>query len=190
MVKEVWPRSDPQGFRETTSRPLRLPQEARRLRGSHHSGLRGRISVISTTKEDEERALADLQSSFSIKDLGDISYPFGCHVSRDRNVGTVTLDQRQYAKKLIERFEIVETSKIPVATGTSALSKAENSENKDKVNEMRKAVGALMWIAIMAWLHLSFAAHNVAKLSDNPGPAHWKALKRTTHYGIVYEGTS
>ncbi|CAM9281894.1 unnamed protein product, partial [Sphacelaria rigidula] len=54
-----------------------------------------------------------------------------------------------------------------------------------------------MWIATMAKPDPSFAAHNVAKFSDNPGPAHWKAvmevmkyLKRTTDYGIVYGGTS
>ncbi|CAM9326373.1 unnamed protein product [Sphacelaria rigidula] len=60
----------------------------------------------------------------------------------------------------------------------------------------REAVGALMCIATMARPDLSFAAHNVAKFSDNPGPAHWKAvilmqyLKRTTDCGIVYGGTS
>ncbi|CAM9846712.1 unnamed protein product [Sphacelaria rigidula] len=62
---------------------------------------------------------------------------------------------------------------------------------------MREAVGALMWIAATTRPDLSFAAHNVAKFSDNPGPAHRKAamkvmqyLKRTTDYGIVYGGTS
>ena len=53
-----------------------------------------------------------------------------------------------------------------------------------------------MWIATMTTPDLSFAAHNVAKFSDNPGPTYWKAvrkvmqyLKRTTNYGIVYGGT-
>ena len=52
------------------------------------------LLLISATKEDEERALADLQSSSPIKDMGEISYYLGCHVSRDRKVGTVTLHQR------------------------------------------------------------------------------------------------
>ena len=87
----------------------------------------------------------------------------------------MTLDQRRYAKKVIERYEIVKTSKIPVATETAALSKADGPGNKDEINEMRgihyrEAVGALMWIATMTMSDLSFAAHNVAKFSDNPGP--------------------
>ncbi|CAM9931102.1 unnamed protein product [Sphacelaria rigidula] len=110
--------------------------------------------------------------------------------------------QRQYAKKVIERSKVVKTSKIPVATGAAALSKTDGPGNKDEVNEMRgipyrEAVGALMWIATMTRPDLSFAAHNVAKFSHNPGPAPWKAgmkvmqhLKRTTHCGIVYGGTS
>ena len=159
------------------------------------------LLLISATKKDEERALADLQSSFPIKDLGEISYYLGCHVSRDRKIGTVTLDQHQYAKKVIKRFEIVKTSKIPVATGAAALSKADGPGNEDEVKEMRdipyrEAVGALMWIATMTRPDLSFAALNVAKFNDNPGQAHWKAvmkamqyLKRTIHCGIMYGGT-
>ena len=61
----------------------------------------------------------------------------------------MALDQRQYGQKVNERYEIVKTSKIPVATGTAALSKAEGAGSKDEVNEMRgipyrEAVGALM----------------------------------------------
>ena len=61
----------------------------------------------------------------------------------------MTLDQRQYTKKVIERFEIVKMRKIPVATGAAALSKPDGPGNKEEVNEMRgipyrEAVGALM----------------------------------------------
>ncbi|CAM9960942.1 unnamed protein product [Sphacelaria rigidula] len=77
----------------------------------------GYVAVIIVVYVDDLLlALADLLIDTSpIKDLGKISHYFGCHVSWDRKVGTVNLDQRQYAKKLIERFKIVKTSKIPVA---------------------------------------------------------------------------
>ncbi|CAM9329135.1 unnamed protein product, partial [Sphacelaria rigidula] len=160
------------------------------------------LLLVSATKEDEERALADLQLRFSIKDLRETSYYLGCHVSRDRKLRAVTLDQRQDAKKVIERFKIVKTYKIPVATGVAALSKTDGSENRDEVKEMRgipyrEAVGVLIWIAATTRPDLSFAAHNVAKFSENPGPAHWEAvmkvmqyLKNTKDCRIVYGETS
>ncbi|CAM9169235.1 unnamed protein product [Ascophyllum nodosum] len=59
----------------------------------------------------------------------------------------------------------------------------------------REAVGALMWVATMTRPDLSFAAHQLAKFIDNPGPTHWKAawktleyLWRTRNLGITYGG--
>ena len=42
------------------------------------------LLVLSVTKQNERQSLKDLRSSFSIKDLGEISYYLGCHITRDR----------------------------------------------------------------------------------------------------------
>ena len=53
------------------------------------------LLVARTTKRDEEQALKDLHSYFSIKDLGEASFYLECHISRDRDAGTLKLDQHQ-----------------------------------------------------------------------------------------------
>lgn len=73
-VEERQPRTALRGFEETVSRPLRPRQEGRRRRSSHHRRLRGHFHLVNATNEDEKRALANLQSSSSIKDLGGVSY--------------------------------------------------------------------------------------------------------------------
>ena len=156
------------------------------------------LLVLSETKQDEHQALEDLRSSFPIKDLGEVSYYLGCHITRDRKARTVRFDQQRYTQTVAERFEIWKTSVIPTSTGKAPLSKADGPQNDAEIAEMRgipyrEAVGALMWVANMTRPDLVFTAHTLAKFGDNPGPEHWKAvmkalqyLKRTASLGVTY----
>ncbi|CAN0470727.1 unnamed protein product, partial [Ascophyllum nodosum] len=51
------------------------------------------LLVLSETKQDEHQRLEDLRYSLPIKDLGEISYYLGCHITRDRKTRTVMFDQ-------------------------------------------------------------------------------------------------
>ena len=156
------------------------------------------LLVVSASKRDEEQALEDLHSCFPIKDLGEPSHYLGYSITRDRDAGTLKVDQRQYVQEIAERFGITKTSAIPTAAGRKALSKADGPQTDAEVDEMRQvpyreAVGALMWAATMTRPDISYAAHQLAKFNENPGPAHWKAVKKALQYlwrtkdmGITY----
>lgn len=103
------------------------------------------------TKHDEEQAQRGVYSSILIKNLG------GCHVTRDRKVGTLNCDQCQSVQAVAK---VEEMQQIPC----------------------RAAVGALVWAATMTQPDLSYAAHQIAKFSGNPGPAHWQAAKKVLQY--------
>ncbi|CAN0376298.1 unnamed protein product, partial [Ascophyllum nodosum] len=47
------------------------------------------LLVASETKRDEEQGINDLRSCFPIKDLGEAGYYLGCHITRDRDAGTL-----------------------------------------------------------------------------------------------------
>ena len=51
------------------------------------------LLVASKTKRDEEQAINDLRSWFSIKDLVEAGLYLGCHITRDRDAGTLKFDQ-------------------------------------------------------------------------------------------------
>ncbi|CAN0472465.1 unnamed protein product [Ascophyllum nodosum] len=145
------------------------------------------LLVLSETKQDEHQALEDLRSSFPIKDLGEVSYYLGYHITRDRKARTVRFDQQRYAQTVAERFEVWKTSVIPISTGKAPLSKADGPQNDAEIEEMRgipyrEAVGALMWVANMTRPDLIFTAHTLAKFGDNPGPEHWKAVMKALQY--------
>ena len=152
MVEEVWRRADSEGVREVPRRSLRVPAEASREGVVIIVVYVDDLLVLSETKQDKHQALEDLRSSFPIKDLGEISYYPGCHITRDRKARTVMFDQQRYAQTVAERFEIRKTSVIPVSTGNAPLSKADGPQNDAGTEEMRdipyrEAVVVLMWVA-------------------------------------------
>ena len=147
----------------------------------------GDLLVLSETKQDEHQALEVPRSSSPIKDLGEISYYLGCHITRDRKARTVMFDQQRYAQTVTERFEIRKTSVIPVSTGRPPLLKADRPQNDTEIAKMRgipyrEAVGALMWVANMTRPDLAYTAHTLAKFDNNPGPEHWKAVLKDLQY--------
>ena len=83
--------------------------------------------------------------------------------------------------------EATKTSSTPAATGIKPLSKKDGAKTPAEREEMenipyREAVGALMWAATMTRLDIASAVREVAKFSDNPGRAHWKAVRRILQY--------
>ena len=160
------------------------------------------ILLASKTKEDEGWTLSDLSSCFRIKDLGEAEFYLRCHITRNRGARRLTFDQHIYTETVAKRFNVTKTSMIPMATGVKPLSKEDGPKSPKVREEMRhvpyrEAVGALMWAATMTRPDLQFAAHNLAKGCDDPGPVHWKvAMKalgyfwRTKDLGITYGGVT
>ena len=150
--------------------------------------LRGKVVVIvvvyvddslvaSETKRDEEQTINDLRSCFSIKDLGEAGFYLGCHIARDREAGTLKFDQHHCVRTMASKFNFEKTSTTPAAAGARPLSKdhapqTEAETEETRVTPYREAVGALKWAATMTRPDVAYAAHQLGKFNDNPGPAH------------------
>ena len=160
------------------------------------------LLVASETKRDEEQAINDLRSCFPIKDLGAAGFYLGCHITRDREAGTLKLDQHNYVRTIDSKFNVKKISTMPAAAGAKPLSKDDAPENEAGMEAMcvtpyREAVGALMWAATMTRPDVAYAAHQLRKFNGSPGPVHWRAAKRTLlqylwrteDVGITYGGT-
>ena len=159
------------------------------------------LLVASGTKRDEEQAINDLRSCFPIKNLGEAGFYFGCHITRDRDARTLTFDQHHYRRTMASKFSVEKTSTTPAAAEAKPLSKDDAPQTEAETEEMhatpyREAVGALMWAATMTRSDVVYAAHQLGNFNDNPGPTHWRAVKRVLQYlwrtkdvGITYGGT-
>ena len=160
--------------------------------------LRGRVVIIivvyvddllvaSETKRDEEQAMKDLRSCFPIKDLGEAELYLGCHITRDRDAGTLKLDQ--HPLRADRGFEIQrrEDEHHTGSSGSKTLFKDDAPQTEAETEEMRvtsywEAVETLMWAATMTRPDVAYAAHQLGKINDSLEPVHWGASKRALQY--------
>ena len=87
--------------------------------------LRGKVVIIvvyiddlllaSETKSDEEQTLNGLRSCCSIKDFGEAGFYLGCHITRNRDAGTLKFDQHHYVRIMASKFDVERTSATSAA---------------------------------------------------------------------------
>ena len=159
------------------------------------------LLVASETKRNEEQALNDLRPCFPINDLREAGFYLGCHITRDRDAGTLKFAKHHYVRTMASKLSVEKASTTPAPAGGKPLSKDDAPQTETETEEMRatpyrEAVGTLMWTATMTRPDVAFAVYQLEKFNDNSGPAHWRAAKKTLQYlwrtkdvGITYDGT-
>ena len=126
--------------------------------------------ILAHTKDQAtmDRFAGELGQKFKLKDMGDAGYNMGCHITRNRKMRELKLDQHLYVESVVKRFDVKKATKIPAASGMPTLSKADEQRNPEEKEEMRKfpyreAVRALMWMATMTRTDIACAVRAVAR---------------------------
>jgi len=139
-----------------------------------------------------------LSSNFNMVDLGPAKYVLGIQVVRGSH-GEVKLTQEAYAKEVLKRFGMencksVSTPIVPSPPLSKEMSpQTEEEREQMKVHPYRRAVGSLMDLMTGTRPDLATAVSQVSRYSQDPGEAHWQAVKRILRYlqgtvslGLVY----
>jgi hypothetical protein len=148
-----------------------------------------------------EEVKRELRLKYGVKDGGPMNYILGIKVMRDRPRRLITLSQRAYVERILDRFKMsnCNTVKTPLPPGIK-LSKKDMLPNDAEREEMRdkpyaEALGAVMYLAWGTRPDLAYTVHILACVMSNPGMAHWNALrhilrytKGTLDYSISYDG--
>ena len=114
-------------------------------RGTRHKGVRAmsgrpmrvQASTAREKKRDEEQAKNDLRSCFPIKDLREAGFYLGCHITRNRDAGTLKFDQYHYIRTMASKFSVEKTITTPGAAGAKPLSKNDAPQTEAETEEMR-----------------------------------------------------
>jgi transposase InsO family protein len=138
---------------------------------------------------DELNALKQqLSQQFEMKDLGEAHFILGIQIERDRKAHTLSITQRNYIKKVVERFDMAESKPVATPLDSSVkLTKADCPSTVAQAKEMEKipyqsAVGAIMYAMLGTRPDIAFALTSLSQYSSNPGHPHWVALKRVLRY--------
>ena len=143
----------------------------------------------------------DLSSEFEMKDLGEAKKVLGMKITRDRRSGKVSLTQKEYLKKVLQRFNIGEDAKS-VSTLLAPHFKLSVTMSPKTVEEHEymthvpysSVVGSLMYAMVCTRSDLSQAVSMVSRYMHDPRQGHWEAvkwilwyIKGTIDVGLVFE---
>jgi len=124
---------------------------------------------------------AKLSSEFEMKDLGEARRILGMEIERDRVKGRVSLNQKGYLQKFLQKFNIGDDAKtvsVPLAPHfkLSAKMSPKTVEDQEYMKNVpyANAVGSLMYVMVCTRPDLSQAVNMVSRYIHDPGKGHWQ----------------
>lgn len=148
--------------------------------------------VAAKNNEAIDAVLGHLKEAFKIT-VGDASSFVGMQIERDRRRKTIFIHQSMYARKILERFGMIDAKSMSVPCDPSSTLQPQSEEEDIESVPYREAVGSLMFLSIVSRPDISYAVNLVSKFLNRHGKEHWRAVKRiisyvagTVKYGIEY----
>jgi hypothetical protein len=161
------------------------------------------LLIASNSLEGLNALKQALSHRFSMKDLGEAHYVLGIQIDRDRAARTLSISQREYVHKVLERFGMSDCKSVVTPLESNVkLTKADcpaPTAVKDTafIRLYQSAVGAVMYAMMGTRPDIAFAVASLSQFSSNPGQSHWLSLKHvlrylkgTMDYKLTYGGTT
>lgn len=125
-----------------------------------------------------------LAQSFEMKDLGPVNLCLGIEFQQNMAEHKITLNQREYARNLLEKFNMSECK--PVQSPLVTQCKLEKPETPDE-GVMRKypyqnLIGSLIYLAVNTRPDIAFSVNFLSQFNTNYNEEHWQAAKRILRY--------
>src|SRR5688572_5737299 len=147
------------------------------------------LLIFSNNKKEKQKLKVDLMKRLKMKDLGEAHYCVGIHIQRDREKGTISLDQEKYIEEMLIRFNMNESNGVSTPLdpnqdlfGEELLPNSQ-AEKEDMLKvPFQEAVGSLMFAAQATRPDITFAVGVMSRFNNNYGQAHWVAVKRIFRY--------
>src|SRR5258708_9977315 len=137
--------------------------------------------LVFGTKQRIAKEKKELAGNFEMRDLGEARWFLVMEITRDRVARTITIDQRQYIQKILERFGLENSQSVstPMAVNIK-LPKLETPEVDQRLYQ--SMLGSLMYAAIGTRPNIMFAVHYLSRFSVAPSLEHIMALKHIYRY--------
>ena len=122
-----------------------------------------------------------------MKDMGIIDHIIGCTVFRN-DIGEYSISQKQYTKDVIFKYfpdsimSINNPTDVNIILNTSMNAVSDSDIELMSSIPYRESIGSLLWLSMGTRPDITYAVSQVAKFNSDPGPQHWKAVKRIFQY--------
>ncbi|KAF7841251.1 Retrovirus-related Pol polyprotein from transposon TNT 1-94 [Senna tora] len=134
------------------------------------------VILTGSSRADILKFIKDLQTQFSLRDLGELHYFLGVQVQKHEN-GSLLLTQSKYIADLLIKANMsnCKPTNTPMVAGLK-LSKSGGADFEDP-QLYRTIVGSLQYVLIIRH-ELSFSVNKVSQFMHSPQLQHWEAVKR------------
>ncbi|KRX39514.1 Retrovirus-related Pol polyprotein from transposon TNT 1-94 [Trichinella murrelli] len=146
------------------------------------------LLILSNNESSKNELKMALWERFKMKDLGKAHWCLGIRIVQDVENGTLSIDQEQYIEELLHQFRMSDCKGVKTPLDPNqVLSKAMMPRSDKEIKQMhavpyREAVGCLIYLSQSCRPDICHAVGIVSRFSDNPGKAHWTAVKRIFQY--------
>ena len=127
----------------------------------------------------------ELAKFFKIKDLGEPEKILGMRITRDREQGTLKLDQGHYVQENLSKMNHSKEKAYPTHSPIDSSESLKLSSSKDgrcDKLEYQSHNGTWMWPATMTRPDIAFCIGRLSSYVSNPLKEHMKALKKLGRY--------
>ncbi|KAM0014676.1 putative RNA-directed DNA polymerase [Helianthus debilis subsp. tardiflorus] len=146
------------------------------------------IIITGNNQDAINKVIAQLSSTFAVKDLGDLHYFLGIEiVPHGKNI---ILSQRKYISELIAKAGLSDCKSVPSPMSSSQTLSLADSAPLSDATKFRQTVGALQYVTLSR-PDITYAVNKVCQYMHAPTENHWSAVKRilrylkgTSHFGL------
>ena len=140
--------------------------------------------VASKSMVEIEKVKKPLSGRFEMKDMGCARRILGMDIQRDCAGGVLTLSQSSYVEKVLQTFNMNDSTAVTTHVGSHFKLKAvENGEQETETKNVpySNAIGSIMYV-IRTICDLAYAVGLVSRYMSRPGLMHWAAVKWVLRY--------
>ena len=144
------------------------------------------MAVTSKRKIDIERFKSKVKEFWEITDHGPWFLSF--QIKRDRESRTISINQHAYIETVVEKFRLTNARKVATPMDPNvqfSIQQCPSSLNQAACMDgvpYSKAIGLILWAAVVSQPDTAYAVGVVSQFIQNPGQAHWEAVKRVISY--------
>lgn len=139
------------------------------------------IVVASSSDSTTEQIINQLRNEFSIKDLGNLCFFFGIHVTRSSE--GMFLSQQQYVVNLLndEGLDNLKPASTPMEPKLDLSLSTTSRLNHLETMMYRRVLGRLQYLTTTR-PDISYAVSKLSQFLSSPTKCHWQALQRVLQY--------
>ena len=141
------------------------------------------LIIASNDKEELMNEKKKFSSRFQMEDEGELHFCLGMSIKRDRNQGTLTIDQKAYLESVLRRFGMADCKPVstPMEAGKS-FQKLQDDDDPINIREYQAVIGCLTYASVATRPDISSSVGVLSRFMTKPGKEHWTRVKRILRY--------